>query len=162
MPNSTVSDSLISQLKLRTSYLNTTEAMELLSVSRNTLCVWVTAGVVPAIRVGRDNRFDPWELAQWLEERHLGQRCRAGQKPTVSSSIIRRLKTRTGYLKSIEVMKLLGVSRKTLCGWVRDGEIPATRIGTGNKFDPLELAHWLEERQRGLHPAVSGKAAIAA
>jgi excisionase family DNA binding protein len=53
-------------------------------------------------------------------------------------------------------MKLLGVSRKTLCGWVRAGEIPATRIGPDNKFEPLELAHWLEERQLGPHPAVSG------
>jgi hypothetical protein len=73
MANHPVSRTIIAKLKLRTSLLLTTEVMEILHRSRNTLCAWVKAGDIPAIRCGRDNMFDPWELALWLEERQLGQ-----------------------------------------------------------------------------------------
>jgi hypothetical protein len=54
--------------------LTTIEVMGILPRSRNTLCAMVKAGEILAIRCGRDNMFDPWELALWLEERQLGQR----------------------------------------------------------------------------------------
>jgi hypothetical protein len=73
MANYPVSSTIIAKLKLRTGYLNTTEVMEILRRSRNTLCAWVKAGDIPALRMGRDNMFDPLELAHWLEERQLGQ-----------------------------------------------------------------------------------------
>jgi hypothetical protein len=43
-------------------------------------------------------------------------------------------------------MTILGVTRATLCGWVRSGSISAIRIGNDNKFDPAALTHCLEER----------------
>jgi hypothetical protein len=46
--------------------------MEILAKSRKTMCAWVKAGEIPAIRMGRDNMFDPWELALWIEARQLG------------------------------------------------------------------------------------------
>jgi hypothetical protein len=73
MANYPVSGTIIAKLKLRTSYLTTIEVMGLLPRSRNTLCAMVKAGEIPAIRCGRDNMFDPWELALWLEERQLGR-----------------------------------------------------------------------------------------
>jgi hypothetical protein len=44
-------------------------------------------------------------------------------------------------------MAILGVTRATLCGWVRCGSISAVRIGKDNKFDPSCLVQFLEERQ---------------
>jgi hypothetical protein len=73
MANYPVSGTIIAKLKLRTSYLTTIEVMGILPRSRNTLCAMVKAGEIPAIRCGRDNMFDPWELALWLEERQLGR-----------------------------------------------------------------------------------------
>ena len=71
MGNYSVSGSIVAKLKLRTSYLYTTEVMGILRLSRKTLCAWVKAGDIPAVRVGRDNMFDPWELALWIEARRL-------------------------------------------------------------------------------------------
>jgi len=44
-------------------------------------------------------------------------------------------------------MSLFGISRNALCRWVRDGSIPALRIGKDKKFDPQSLSVWLEARQ---------------
>jgi excisionase family DNA binding protein len=63
-----------------------------------------------------------------------------------ADTIITRLRARQSYLSTVEVMELLLVSRQTLCGWVRAGTIPATRVGSGNVFDPLALASRLEAR----------------
>jgi hypothetical protein len=75
MANYSVSGSIVAKLKLRKSYLYTTEVMGILRRSRNTLCAWVKAGDIPAVRVGRNNMFDPWELALWIEARQLGQQA---------------------------------------------------------------------------------------
>ena len=61
-------------------------------------------------------------------------------------SLIDQLRTRRSYLRTTEVMELLGVTRATLCGWVRDGIIGAVRIGKENKFDPSVVAQWLTDR----------------
>jgi excisionase family DNA binding protein len=45
--------------------------MSLLGVSRNALCRWVRTGKLPAIRIGKDNRFDPAALAGWLEAHQM-------------------------------------------------------------------------------------------
>jgi excisionase family DNA binding protein len=65
----TAAPSLVSQLKLRTSLISSTEVMEILGVSRNTLCAWVSTQKIPALRIGKDNKFDPLVLAHWIEER---------------------------------------------------------------------------------------------
>ena len=44
-------------------------------------------------------------------------------------------------------MAIIGVTRQTLCDWVRRGVISAIRIGKDNKFDPAVLASWLATRQ---------------
>jgi excisionase family DNA binding protein len=43
--------------------------MELLQVTRNTLCDWVRRGRIAAIRVGNAYVFDPHVLADWLGKR---------------------------------------------------------------------------------------------
>ena len=65
--------SIVEQLKLRHSLVPPTEVMEILGVSRNTLCAWVTSQKIAAVRIGKDNKFDPIVLAQWIEERTTGK-----------------------------------------------------------------------------------------
>jgi excisionase family DNA binding protein len=65
----TTPGSIVAQLKLRHSLISSTEVMEILGVSRNTLCAWVRTHKIPAVRIGKDNKFDPIVLAQWIEER---------------------------------------------------------------------------------------------
>lgn len=62
---------------------------------------------------------------------------------TAQSTIIDQLKQRRTYMPTREVMGLLGVTRPTLCGWVRAGTIAAVRIGKENKFDPAEVIRYL-------------------
>jgi excisionase family DNA binding protein len=66
-------------------------------------------------------------------------------------TIVKCLRQRDTYLNTAEVMALLGVTRSTLCGWVRKGLIRAARIGKENRFDPVALAKWIEEREIELH-----------
>lgn len=65
----TPSPTIVDQLRSRTSLLTGAEVMALLNISRNGLCTWVRAGRIPALRLGKDNRFDPMALADWLEQR---------------------------------------------------------------------------------------------
>lgn len=66
--------------------------------------------------------------------------------PVQSSTIIDDLRSRKSYVPTVEVIEIFGVSRNTLCGWVRSRKISAIRIGKENKFDPATLAAWLEQR----------------
>jgi predicted transcriptional regulator of viral defense system len=61
--------SLVAQLKLRHSLISSTEVMEILGVSRNTLCAWASTQKIPAVRIAKNNKFDPIVLARWIEER---------------------------------------------------------------------------------------------
>jgi excisionase family DNA binding protein len=65
---------------------------------------------------------------------------------TARPTIIDQLRHRKTYLKTTEVMAILGVTRATLCGWVRDRSIRAVRIGKDNKFDPAAVVAYLAER----------------
>ena len=60
-------DTLVRQLRMRTTYLTCTEVMHLLGKSRNAMCRWVRKGVIPGFRFGKDYRFDPVVLAHWIE-----------------------------------------------------------------------------------------------
>jgi excisionase family DNA binding protein len=62
---------------------------------------------------------------------------------TAQSSIIDRLKQRRTFMRTTEVMELFGITRATLCGWVRSGTIAAVRIGKENKFDPSEVVRYI-------------------
>jgi excisionase family DNA binding protein len=46
--------------------MRTTEVMELLDVTRNTLCEWVREGTIAAVRIGKGNKFDPAEVVRYL------------------------------------------------------------------------------------------------
>jgi excisionase family DNA binding protein len=60
--------------------------------------------------------------------------------------LIEELRVRETFLSTAEVMKLLRLSRGTLCEWVRSCRIPAIRVGNAYLFDPRKLADWLKTR----------------
>lgn len=64
-------------------------------------------------------------------------------------TIPEKLELRDDFLKSKEVMRIINTDKNTLARWVREGYIPAIRIGKNNNFDPVLLAAWLRERQIG-------------
>ena len=78
---------LIDNLRQRKSFLTTKDVMELLQLRRNTVCDWVQAGRIPAVRTASGYRFDPSVLADWLVVRStnrgrryepfLPKRCRS-------------------------------------------------------------------------------------
>jgi excisionase family DNA binding protein len=55
-------------------------------------------------------------------------------------TLVQKLLTRTGLLSIAEISELLGFHEVTLRNWVRDGKLPAVRIGGQWRFDPTELA----------------------
>jgi excisionase family DNA binding protein len=46
-----------------------------------------------------------------------------------------------------EVSELLGFHQVTLRDWAREGRLPALRIAGVWRFDPVELAAWVEARR---------------
>lgn len=42
---------------------------------------------------------------------------------------------------------MLSVSLDTLYDWCKQGALPHMRIDRSFKFDPVEIANWLEERE---------------
>jgi len=65
-------NTIVNHLRRRTSYVRATEVMAILGVTRNTLCDWINAGILPAFRIGKNNVCDPAELADFLETRRTG------------------------------------------------------------------------------------------
>ena len=55
----------------------------------------------------------------------------------------------SGRLLSIgQVSQQLGVSVKTLYGWVCLRQIPYVKMGRLVKFDPRDIARWIETKKR--------------
>jgi predicted DNA-binding transcriptional regulator AlpA len=68
----------------------------------------------------------------------------------LKNTIVDQLKQRTTYVRSTEVMSILGITRNTLCDWINAGTLPAFRLGKNNVCDPAELAAFLETRRTGV------------
>jgi excisionase family DNA binding protein len=64
-------------------------------------------------------------------------------------TLVQKLSTRTGLLNMAEVSDLLGFHEVTLRNWARCGRLPAMRIAGQWRFDPAELAGWVEARRMG-------------
>jgi len=62
-------------------------------------------------------------------------------------TLVEKLRARTGLLTIAEVSDLLGFHPVTLRDWARAGRIPALLIAGHWRFDPLELASWIETRR---------------
>ena len=64
-------------------------------------------------------------------------------------SLVQTLRVRTDMLTIAEVSDLLGFHEVTLRNWVRAGKLPAVRVAGQWRFDPAELAGWVEARKMG-------------
>ena len=54
---------IIGQLAARRTYVSSTEAIEILGITRQTFCLWVREGKLKAIKIGNAYMVDPIYLA---------------------------------------------------------------------------------------------------
>ena len=64
--------------------------------------------------------------------------------------LVERLKTRTGALKVAEVAELFGVTPQQIYKMAASGRIPSFRISGSVRFDPDEVAAWLQQKQTSI------------
>lgn len=69
--NPASTQTIIEKLRERNSYLTTKDVMNITRKTRQTICGWVKSGAMTAVRIGKDNMFDPAVIADWLEARVL-------------------------------------------------------------------------------------------
>ena len=61
--------------------------------------------------------------------------------------LVETLKSKTGALKVGEIAKLLGVTPQHIYKMAARGAIPSLRISGSVRFDPDEVAIWLQGKQ---------------
>jgi excisionase family DNA binding protein len=61
--------------------------------------------------------------------------------------LIERLKNKTGALRVSEVAELFGVTPQHIYKMAANGRIPSFRISGAIRFDPDEVAAWLQQKQ---------------
>lgn len=71
---------LITELRARTKALTSAEVCELIRLHPVTLRDWTRSSRIPAYRVGREYRYDPSKIADWLQEREICPRLEPCQK----------------------------------------------------------------------------------
>jgi excisionase family DNA binding protein len=59
------------------------------------------------------------------------------------------LRSNHGFITAKSLSKILSVHYQTLYGWVSDGLIPYTRVGSRIKFEGIIVADWLQSRRVG-------------
>jgi excisionase family DNA binding protein len=70
--------------------------------------------------------------------------------------LVETLRTKTGALKVAEIARLLGVTPQHIYRMAASGTIPSFRVLGSVRFDPDEVAAWLEGKQNQRRPANSG------
>ena len=77
--------------------------------------------------------------------------------------LVETLKSRTGALKVAEIAKLLSVTPQHIYKMAARGSIPSIRISGSVRFDPDEVAAWLQrKRAPGDAPNRIGASRVAA
>jgi excisionase family DNA binding protein len=67
----TLPSTIVDELRTRARLLSGSEVMSIIGVSRNALCRWARTGVIPALRIGKNYKFDPAALATWIAARQM-------------------------------------------------------------------------------------------
>jgi excisionase family DNA binding protein len=67
----------------------------------------------------------------------------------MSATVVATLRTRTTFISATELAALLNVTRMSVHLWAKDGTLPHYRVNTRLRFDPAEVAEWLERRRVG-------------
>lgn len=77
--------------------------------------------------------------------------------------LVETLKNKTGALKVTEIAKLLGVTPQHIYKMAASGSIPSFRVSGSVRFDPDDVAAWLEGKQRyDRGPVRIGRTSVAA
>jgi excisionase family DNA binding protein len=66
---------------------------------------------------------------------------------TVHLGTATELRQRTTLLDASEVASILNVAKDTVYQWVKRYALPCVRFGDCIRFDPKQLADWLESRR---------------
>jgi len=66
--------------------------------------------------------------------------------------LVETLKNRTAALKVAEIAKLLGVTPQHIYRMAASGTIPSFRISGSVRFDPDDVASWLQQKQTPTPP----------
>jgi excisionase family DNA binding protein len=69
MTVSPIASTIIEQLEARKTYVSSTEAIDILGITRQTFCLWVREGKLAALRIGNAYKVDPAHLAGFLRAR---------------------------------------------------------------------------------------------
>jgi excisionase family DNA binding protein len=65
----------------------------------------------------------------------------------VLENVVTMIRQRPGMLTVTEAAQLTGLARRTVYAMAEQGRIPHYRIGGALRFDPVELADWLERQK---------------
>jgi excisionase family DNA binding protein len=67
--------------------------------------------------------------------------------PTEPQTIAETIESRTSALTVPEFCRIFSIPRATAYSWIRDGRLPAYRVGSTVRLDPAITARWLRTRQ---------------
>ena len=62
---------IVNYLRTRNTALTSAELCDLINLHPVTLRDWSRSGRIPAYRIGRDWRYDPDKIADWLDSREV-------------------------------------------------------------------------------------------
>lgn len=76
----------------------------------------------------------------------MGYRLLANEDRPRIARVLQTLASKECALKASELAKLLGVTRQQIYKLAAAKSIPSFRIGTSVRFDPNDVAEWLERK----------------
>ncbi len=68
--------------------------------------------------------------------------------------LITKLRSTENAVSCGELAKLLGVAPNTLSGWATKGTVPAFKVGADYRFDPKQIADYIEAQQNSYRRAL--------
>ncbi len=64
----------------------------------------------------------------------------------MQDNLIKHLREQTSFLTAVEVASLLGFNKNTIYQFSKSGYLPSVTLGSSLRFDPIELAGWIENQ----------------
>lgn len=102
---------------------------------------------LPCHKVGHLVRFDPANMTHWLDERRVWPPGWAGVARRREQAVLPSL------INLATVAEHLGVTQRHIRRLIAERRIPFLRVGRLIRFEPAELAAWLEDRCGGRQSA---------
>lgn len=73
----------------------------------------------------------------------------------MTKTLIEYLEQRSGALDANEVSELLGINKDTVYRYAKIGGLPSLQVGNVLRFDPKELAKWIEGSKYPLNKGIA-------